>query len=166
MRVLIAFPIFIPLLILQTVVIRQIPLLQGSADLIMLTIIAWALQRRVETAWHWGVIGSLLLSLVSAIPIYVNLIGYLSVVGIAIYIRRKFWKISLVIMFIVTFLATLITQLLVIIYLQVIGTSLPIIDSINQVIIPSLLLNLLFAVPFYVWMSDLSGWLYPESLEA
>ena len=141
---------------------RQIPLLQGSADLIMLTIIAWALQRRVETAWHWGVIGSLLVSLVSAIPIYVNLIGYLLVVAIAIYCDENFGKFRLSSCLSSLFSQHWLPNYLVFICLQVLGTPLPIIDSVNQIIIPSLLLNLLFAVPFYVWMSDLASWLYPE----
>ena len=166
MRVLIAFPIVIVLLILQTVIVRQIPLLQGSADLVMLVLIAWALQRRVQTAWHWAVIGGLLVSYVSAIPIYVNLTGYLLVVGMALFFRQRFWQVSLIIMFVTTFLATLVTQFLVFIYLVITDVPLPVLDSINLIILPSLLLNILLAAPFYVWMSDLTNWLYPEPLEA
>jgi rod shape-determining protein MreD len=166
MRVLIAFPIVIVLLILQTVIVRQVPLLQGSADLVMLVLIAWALQRRVQTAWHWAVIGGLLVSYVSAIPIYVYLPGYLLVVGMALFFRQRFWQVSLIVMFVATFLATLATQFLVLIYLVITNVPLPILDSINLIILPSLLLNMLLAAPFYVWMSDLANWLYPEPLEA
>lgn len=166
MRALIAFPIIILLLILQTVIIRQIPLLQGSADLVMLVLIAWALQKRVETAWHWCVVASVLVSLVSTIPIFVNLAGYGLVVGMALFSRRRFWKVSLVIMFIATFLGTVVTQLIVLIYFRATDVALPILDSINLIIVPSLLLNLLLAAPIYIWMSDLAGWLYPEPLEA
>lgn len=166
MRALLAFPIVTILLILQTVIVRQIPLLQGSADLIMLVLIAWALQKRVDTAWHWGVVASLMVSFVSNIPIYVVLVGYLLVIGMALYARRRFWKVSLVIMFIATFLGTLVTQLLVLVYLRITDVPLPIFNSINLIVIPSLLLNLLLAAPIYVWMSDLAGWLYPEPLEA
>ena len=166
MRVLIAFPIITVLLILQTVVVRRIPLLQGSADLVMLVLVAWALQRRVETAWHWCVIGALLVSLVSAVPIYVNLIGYLLIVGMSLFFRRRFWRVSLMVMFVATFLATLVTQSIVWIYFRVVDVPLPTLDSINLILIPSLLLNLLLAAPLYIWMSDLATWLYPEPLEA
>jgi cell shape-determining protein MreD len=166
MRALIAFPIIAILIILQTAIVRQVTLLQGSADLVMLVVLSWALQRRVTTAWHWGVIGAVLVSLVSAIPIYVNLLGYLIVVAMALFIRRRFWNVSLIIMFVSTFLASLVTHTLTYLYLRIIDVPMPVIDTINLVIIPSLLLNLLFAVPFYIWMSDLAGWLYPEPLEA
>jgi hypothetical protein len=166
MRVLIAFPVIALLLILQTVVVRQIPLLQGSADLVMLVLVAWALQRRVETAWHWCVIGALLVSLVSAVPIYINLVGYVLIVGMSLFFRRRFWRVSLVIMFVATFLATLVTQSIVWIFFRVTDVPLPLLDSINLILIPSLLLNLLLAIPIYIWMSDLAAWLYPEPLEA
>lgn len=166
MRFLIAFPILIVLLILQTVIAREIPLLQGSPDFVMLVLIGWALQRRVETAWHWGVIGGLMVGLLSAVPVYVIAPSYLVVVGLSLFFRQRFWKVSLMVMFIVTFLATLLTQLSVFFYLQIIEVPIPIMDTINLIVLPSILLNLLFATPFYIWMSDLAGWLYPEPLEA
>ncbi len=166
MRVLISIPIVIILIILQTVIVRQLPLLQGSADLVMLALVGWALQRRVQTAWHWAVIAGLLVSFVSTIPFYVNMAGYLLVVGMSLYIRQRIWQVSVVIMFITSFLATLITQLLVLTYLLVIDVPLPVIDAINLIILPSLLLNMLLAAPFYIWMSDLANWLFPEPLEA
>jgi hypothetical protein len=39
----------------------RIPLLHGSADLILLALVAWALQKRVNTAWQWALIGGLAL---------------------------------------------------------------------------------------------------------
>ena len=77
MATFLAFPLFSILLIFQMVVVGQMPLLQGSADLVLLTIIAWALQKRVRTAWQWCIIGGLLVSFVSGMPFGVWLVGYL-----------------------------------------------------------------------------------------
>jgi hypothetical protein len=65
-----------------------------------------------------------------------------------------------------TFLATLVTQFIVWVFFRAADVPLPILDSINLILVPSLLLNLLLAAPVYIWMSDLATWLYPEPLEA
>ena len=59
MSIWISIPILGSLLILQTVILSRITLLHGSADLIMLAVISWALQKRVKTAWFWAIIEQL-----------------------------------------------------------------------------------------------------------
>ena len=66
MAVLIAIPIMGVLAILQSSLVSRLPLLQGTPDLVMLAIIAWALQKRVQTAWQWSIIGGLVVSFYSA----------------------------------------------------------------------------------------------------
>lgn len=154
------------LLILQTAVVRQVPLLQGSADLVLLVVVAWALQKRVETAWQWAVIAGLLVSLVSAVPVYVLLLTYLVAVGIAHLLKIRIWRVSFFTMLIAVFVATVITQLITLGYLRITGSAYPLMESINLIVIPSILLNLLLSLPFYFWMNDLANWLYPEPLEA
>ena len=87
MAILIAVPILSFLLILQSAVLSRIPLLGGTTDLVLLAVIAWALNRRVQTAWHWGIIGGLLVSYVSALPFGVILLGYLLAVALALALR-------------------------------------------------------------------------------
>ena len=71
MTTLLAFPILGILLVLQSAIFSQIPLLQGTTDLVLLALVAWSLQRRVRTAWQWGIIGGLLVGFVSAVPFFV-----------------------------------------------------------------------------------------------
>ena len=82
MATLIAIPIFSFLLILQSAVLSQVPLVYGTADLALLAMTAWALQKRVDTAWHWGVVGGLMTSFVSALPTGAPLLGYLLTIGL------------------------------------------------------------------------------------
>jgi len=49
--------------------------------------------------------------------------------------------------------------------LRVTGTVLPVIEALNLIILPSLLLNLLFAIPIYALFSDLAKWIHPEKIE-
>jgi hypothetical protein len=165
MTVLLAFPILGILLVLQSAIFSQIPLLQGTTDLVLLALVAWSLQRRVQTAWQWGIIGGLLVGFVSAVPFFVFIVGYLMAVGFSLLLRQRIWQVPLLAMFIATFFGTLVVQLVTLVTLRVSGTALPIGASINLIILPSILLNLLLALPFFTIFSDLANFLYPEELE-
>jgi rod shape-determining protein MreD len=162
---LIAIPILGTLLVIQSAVLSQIPLLHGTADLVLLALIAWSVQKRVSTAWVWGIIGGLLVGYTSAIPILVYLGCYLAAVGIALFLRQRLSNVPLLAMLMVTFLSTLILQGVTILALRLMDTPIAILPSINLVILPSLLLNMILAVPFYLIFGDLAGIFYPESLE-
>ncbi len=165
MATLIAIPILSVLLIFQSAVVSRITLLHGSADLLLLAVVAWALQKRVDTAWHWSVIAGLMISFVSALPFGVALIGYPLAVGLALLLRQRVWQVPILAMFLATFFGTLATQAMALATLRLSGDPLPILQAFNLIILPSILLNLLLAVPAYALLGDLAGWLYPEELE-
>jgi rod shape-determining protein MreD len=165
LAILIALPVLGGLLILQTAVISRIPLLQGTADVVLLALMAWALQKPVATGLHWGIIGGLLVSYVSGLPFGVTLVGYLLAVGLALLLRQRVWQVPLLAMVVTTFTGTLVVHMVALIALRVIGTPLPFWQSLNLVILPSILLNLLLAIPVYAVIGDLAKWVYPEQLE-
>lgn len=161
---LLAIPILGSLLILQTAVFSQLPLLRGTTDLVMVAIIAWSLQKSVKTAWQWGIIGGLLVSLSTALPFGLPIISYLLVIGMALLLRQRVWQVPILAMFVATFLGTLITQSLAILVLRFTGTPLAWLESVNMITLPSMLLNLVVAIPAYALLGDLARWLYPEEL--
>jgi cell shape-determining protein MreD len=141
------------------------PLLNGTADLILLTITAWAIRPRVKTHWHWAVIGGLLIGLFTSLPIYVFLAGYLVATAMAVFLRRRVWKAPVLAMVGVVFAVTLFMHILTVLTLGLQGTLLPVIEVLNQVTLPSLLLNLILAVPVYAIIGDIADRFYPEELE-
>jgi len=165
MRVLIAIPILSILLVIQSAILSRIPLLNGTSDLVLLAVIAWALQKRVQTAWYWGIIGGLLVGYVSALPLGVPLVGYLLAVGLALILRQRVWQVPILAMFVATFFGTILYHLISLVALRVIGVPMPIIETLNLITLPSVLLNLLLAIPFYFLLGDLAKLLYPEELE-
>lgn len=165
MSILVSLPVLGLLVILQSSIVSRVPLLYGTADLVILALAAWAVQERVRTALHWGVIGSLLVSIVSAVPLGAVLGGYLSTTIIASLLRQKVWQIRLLAMLAATFFGTLVTHGLTIFFLRVSGAAIPIIEAFNLITLPSVLLNLLIAVPMYAFISDLASWIYPEEIE-
>jgi rod shape-determining protein MreD len=162
---LIAVPILGALMVLQTSIVSRIPLLYGTADLSLLAIIAWALQKRVRTAWQWSLIGGLMFSLASALPLGAPIIGYSLSTGLALLLRQRIWQVPILAMLVTTFLCTLITQGIAFIALGLVGNPIAIGEAFNLIILPSVLINLLLAIPIYGLISDLAKWLYPEELE-
>ncbi|HIE57604.1 MAG TPA: hypothetical protein EYP88_05165 [Anaerolineales bacterium] len=162
---LIAIPLFSVLVIFQSAIISRMTLLRGAADLILLVVIAWALQERVKNVWWWAVVAGLITAYVSALSGVVWLLSYLLVTGLALWIRRQIWQAPILAMLAVTFIGSLGVYLATGAYLRLVGTPLPILDTFSLIVLPSMILNLLLAVPVYVLVKDLAEWLYPEELE-
>ncbi|MFZ5820159.1 MAG: hypothetical protein ACOYYJ_09665 [Chloroflexota bacterium] len=161
LRNLISFPLLALVVILQSAVISRITLLAGYADLMLIVLAAWALQAGVSTAWQWAVLGAMMVSFVSGMPWFVPLVGYLGVALLARLLQQRVWQAPMLAMFSVTFLGSLFMNFFALIVLQLSGRPLPFGDSFGLIVLPSLLLNLLFAIPVYVVMRDLARWIYP-----
>lgn len=162
----VGIPVLALLVMIQSGIVSQTPLLHGTADIVLLAVIAWALHERVKTAWHWAIIGGLLIGLVSGLPFGLYLGCYLAVTALCLLIKRRVWKIPVLAMLLVTFIGTIILSGVSFLAISLTGVSLPVLESLNLVILPSVLLNLLLAVPFYVIFSDLANWMHPVELEA
>ena len=165
MKVLLAVPVLGSLLIFQSAVVSQFPLLHGTADLVLIAIGAWAIQKNVESAWQWGIIGGLMIGFVSEIPLVVPLGSYLLTIGLAVALRQRVWQIPILAVLVATFFGTITVNLATFVALRIGGTPLPVLESLNLIVLPSLILNLLLSVPFYILLGDLAKWLYPDELE-
>lgn len=165
MSVLIAIPILGFAVLLQSTVLSQIHLALGSIDLIMLVLIAWAVNERVKTAWHWGVIGSLFASLITAVPLLAVSLSYFLAIGSAILLRRVFWQRPILAMLIAAAISTTIMHGITIIAMMILETPVSIMESLNLITLPSILLNLLVSIPVYAIIGDLANWIYPQQIE-
>lgn len=161
MRNLIAAPIILLAVILQSSMISRIYLLSGFADLPLVMLAAWALQEEVESSWHWAIAMGLMVGFVSGIPLYVPVIGYVLIVALAQIFQRRVWQAPLLAMFSITFLGTILINALSFLVLSILGTPLPVDDVLGLLVLPGVLLNMLLAVPVYAVMRDLARWVYP-----
>jgi rod shape-determining protein MreD len=162
MRNLVAIPAILLAVILQSAVISRIYLLSGIADLPLVMLAAWALQEDVDSAWHWAVALGLMVGFVSGIPWYVPVISYGLIVALAQVLQRRVWQAPLLAMFSVTFLGTVIVSLLSFAVLRLSGVNMALEDVLGLLVLPSVLLNMLLAIPVYAVMRDLSRWAYPS----
>jgi rod shape-determining protein MreD len=161
MRNLVAVPVILLTVILQSAVISRVYLLSGIADLPLVMLAAWSLQEEVDSAWHWAAATGLLIGFVSGIPLAVPLVGYLAIVLLARTFQRRVWQAPLLAMFSITFLGTIIVSGLSLGVLRFAGVPLPISDVLGLLTLPSVLLNMLLAIPIYAVMRDLARWVYP-----
>ena len=152
--------------ILQSTIFSRMVLISGTADLLLLFLAAWSLQEQVKNTWIWAAITGLIVSLISAMPFFAPLIAYLGVVAISKLIQRKVWKIPILAMFIVTLLGTFLQHIIYIIVLQIDGAPISWLQSLDMITLPSLLLNLIFALPIFAIVNDIVGRIYPLEVEA
>jgi hypothetical protein len=161
MRNLVAIPLLALVVIVQSAIVPAFSLLAGYADLPLVLLAAWALQEGVTTSLQWAFLGSLMISLVSHLPWFVYLSGYIGIVALARVLQGRVWQVPLLAMFTVTFLGTLLMHILSFAYLRLIGGSISISDSLGLVTLPTMLLNLLVAMPLFGMMRDLAHWIFP-----
>lgn len=161
MRNLVAIPLLLLAVIVQSAIVPMFSLLAGYPDILLVMLAAWALQAGVTTAFQWALLGGLMVSLVSHLPWFIYLIGYTGVVLLARILQRRVWQVPLLAMFTVTFLGTMLIHLLSFVYLQFSGATVTISDAMGLVTLPSLLLNLLIAIPTFGIMRDLAHWVFP-----
>jgi cell shape-determining protein MreD len=164
--ILIAIPVLVLVTVFQTTMASRIKLLNGNADLVMLVVAAWSLQERARGAYIWGVLASLLAGLVSGIPWYVYLAGYLSVVVMARVLVHRIWQAPLLAMFAVTLIGTFELLMLTFIQRRILSVPLNFGEVFPQIFLPTILLNLLLSIPFHSIFRDLARWLYPEEVTA
>jgi hypothetical protein len=165
MRNLVAFPILVLAVIIQSAVISRTTLLSGFADLPLVIVVAWSLQENVTTGWHWALLGGLLTAFVSGIPWIVPLGGFLFAIVLARFIQLRIWQAPLLAVLGVTFFATLFSHLLSYIVLTVSQVPLPFSDTFSLITLPSVLLNMLLAIPVFWLMRDLARWVVPVEEE-
>jgi hypothetical protein len=161
MKNLIGIPILSLAFMIQTAVVSRITLLSGAADLILLILVAWALQEQVESSWQWAILAGLMAAFVSGLPPFTLLVAYLLAVALARYVIRQIWQTPVLALFSVTFFSTLIVHLITFAALWIRGSSLSVGDVLALITLPSVFLNLLLALPVHSLIRDLALWVYP-----
>ena len=162
MRNLVAVPVIILAVVLQSSVVSRVYLLSGIADLPLVMLAAWALQEQVESAWQWAAATGLFVGFVSCLPLIVPALGYLAVVALAQALQGRVWQAPLLAMFSVTFVGTIVISIISLVVLRFSGVPLPIGDVLGLITLPCVLLNMILAIPMYAVMRDLARWVYPS----
>lgn len=163
MRNAIAVPLLGLAVIVQTTLMGRFTLLNGEADVVIVILVAWALQEGVTTSFHWALLASVMVSLVSRLPWFIYVAGYGGTVLLALLLQRRVWQVPMLAMFSVTFLGTVLISLLSYLYINLSGGAIAMADALGLVTLPSVLLNMLIAIPIFGMMRDVAHWVFPET---
>ena len=100
------------------------------------------------------------MSYVSAMPMSGYIWMYLIIWLIIRFIKMRVWQMPLILMLFVTILGTLLISAgtLGLLFLQ--NASVNYMDALRTIIIPSLVMNLLLAIPVYAFLNDVINTIY------
>lgn len=159
-EIIIGMPILAVAAFIQVGFFGQIRLMGGTSDLLLLCIIAWSINERTKYSWILVITAGLIMSYISAMPMYGYLWMYLFIWLLIRFIKMRVWQMPLVLMLFVTIVGTLIISAgtLGLLYLQ--NASINYLDAFRQIIIPSLVMNLLLSIPIYAFLNDVIYTIY------
>ena len=145
----IAIPLLALLSLLQTTVLRQIPLLDGNLDLLLLAVLCWSLLRP-EEGMIWAVAAGFFCDLFSGGPFGVTSIAFLFAAFCIGYLHGRLRTHNPVVVMAIGLFGTILTHLVLIALLVVFGRPLSIGDMLLYVTLPTAFLNTLGSVPVYL----------------
>ncbi len=161
----IGIPVVMLLAILQSAVVSQFRLGDGQADLVLVAVVAWGLTGRSKEAMIFGLIGGILLDLLSALPIGTTSLILVLIAYLVSLTEGRLWGAHLLTPLGVVFAASLIFsgyQLLASILAGAV-VDLPTVAS--RVILPEAFLNVLLAIPAAQLAHALQRALFPPEVE-
>ncbi len=159
-EIIVGLPILAVAAFIQVGFFGQIRLMGGTPDLILLCIIAWSINDRTEYSWVLTIGGGLIMSYISAMPMNGYLWMYLFIWIMIRFIKMRVWQMPLVLMLFVTITATLVISVgtLGLLFLQ--NANVNYLEAFRQIIVPSLVMNLLLSVPMYAFLNDVINTIY------
>jgi len=161
MAFLISIPVLYIATLFQMVAISRLPLINGSADLVMLVLVAWGIIDTGKNYWGWGLVGGLIMSFVTKVPWPAIILPYVLVTFTAHLMQGRIWQSPILAMLLMASLGTVITQFSAIFALSLNEVPLKIGDCFSSVMVPSIILNLILSVPVYLVINDVAKWVYP-----
>ncbi len=164
MRTWLLLPVVAAFWITESVLVRNITLFAGAADILLLGVVAWAVQPPVGgSLWVWAALAALLAEAGSAMPTGVYLALYLGAAALTWTLRRRIWQNRLLLYLLVVFAISLLGGLGMYLVLWVLqGAQGDLAQALVLVVIPSTFLNILWALPVYFVLRELTFWVYAD----
>ena len=162
MSVILSIPVLSFIAVLQSAVVSRLPLNRGTADLMLVVLVAITLQKSVKTAWQWSIVGGLLTDFFSGLPFGLFTTSYLITTSIAFLLRERIWQFSFLMQLLVVLSGTLIVHGLSMIVLIIQGSSLQLTTVLQAITLPSIILNFMLSLPVFIIIQDIIQQLNPS----
>jgi hypothetical protein len=153
---------------LQLGIFSNIQILAGKIDLLMLGVIAWIIQKKTELIdiFIFSIITVFFIYLISAEPIIIILSIYTVLVFVVFWSKNNIQQLPIVSMLIFSAVFTFLHLVIFGFYLQLSGIMMVAAEVFQSVILPSIFINLIAAIPMYLLVNELHRWVYPLAEEA
>ncbi|MFP3853973.1 MAG: rod shape-determining protein MreD [Anaerolineales bacterium] len=157
-------PILGLLTVLQATIFGQFRLLDGAPDLILLATIGWALTGQRVQAMTFGLIGGLLLDLFSGLPLGASSIALVLAAFLVSLIEGRFWEAHLLMPLAAVLGTSIVFHGINLLVMLLLG-RLPVLSyALTQVVLPSVFLNVVLALPVAQIAESLESSLYPPEV--
>ena len=141
--------------VFQSAVVSRLPLNRGTADLMLVVLVAITLQKSVKSIWLWSIVGGLLTDFFSGLPFGLFTFSYLIATGLAFILRERIWRFSFLMQLLVVFTGTIISHGLAVVVLFLSGGILQLNTVLQEVTLPSIILNFMLSLPVYIITQDI-----------
>jgi len=156
---------FVLALMLQYGVFSRWMILSGSPDLVLLLVIALCLHQKHNRFWILILIMGGIVGFVSALPFFVPMVVYTAVYLVSLSLKQRVWQTPLLAMFLVTFGATILANILSMAVLFVQRIPFNFSEALVTIVLPAVFLNMFLAIPVHAIVRELSVWLYPQGAQ-
>ena len=102
----------------------------------------------------------------SAVPLWLPMVSYLIVTALTLALKRRVWQVPILALFTSVFIGTVISYAVAYIFLTIQGVPLDPIEAINIILLPSIILNLILAIPVQAVLKEITRWVFPADVEA
>ncbi|MEA4811060.1 MAG: hypothetical protein VB108_00635 [Anaerolineaceae bacterium] len=156
---------FILALMIQSGIVSQTLLLGGTADLILLVVASWGLHQQTRYFWVLILAVSMMIGAISAEPFMLPVAAYMGVYLASLWVRQKILQSPLLAMFFLVFTGTIYQHLLYMASLFISRTAFSWREAVFNLLLPSLILNMLLAIPVHALVQELARTSQPKGSE-
>lgn len=164
MSYLVGFLLVTSLVVLQSSVANYLVLFSGRPDLVLLAVVSWAVFGKPQEAMVWGFLGGLWLGLLSEVPLGAHSVVLVLIALLISQIEGRLWEANPIMQLGGVLIASLIFYSFGVITTLVMGRSIAWDITLTQVILPSVFLNLILAIPAAQLAEGLNEVLHPPEV--
>lgn len=149
---------------LQVSIFSRFQILSGKLDLLLLMVIAWALQPEISVTdiVLFSILTGLIIGFISAEPIWILVSVYLMSALFSNYLKNRFVQIPILLMFMSGLIFTFFHLLISLLVFQLSGAIIDLRTGLEIVIMPSLILCVIAALPVYLLVGELRRLTFPS----
>ena len=159
-----SIPVLFIAIILQTTVIPEIRVARGGPDLILMMVVSWGLLTDLDEGFWWAIVGGIYQDLSSGLPTGVSALALVIIVFLNKLALGTIERTNIFVPPLVIAVTTVLYHLLLIAALAALNRPVPILPSLAEVTLPTVIFNFVLMVPMFRLMGAIFEASRPRSV--